>query len=269
MHPEAHAPHATHRLGRVAFYGALLAITLLPPWASRGYAPQRTGDVIRAVLTTSLRPYEWLAPVFHVATLLLVVLVAAVGVRASRAVEAYIGLNYLVIAALQSFAQTPQHGTVIHTGALAGELLLAVLWLSDAHAPRLRTAPAEIRLRRLWPLPLAMLAFWAPMNSAGLPDFRPVMLLVSPAYGLSFCLTTPVVIFVTTLFYPAVPPAASRATAFLGLLYGLLNLQWFASRETAWVGVLHVPLLVLSIYALALMRRTHEPAAAIKVVVRK
>jgi hypothetical protein len=79
-----------------------------------------------------------------------------------------------------------------------------------------------------------------------------LLLLTSPDYGLTFCLTTPVFLFLLVLFYPRVNTFAYRITAFNGLLYGLVNLTHFFTPERSWMGVLHLPLLVISIYALVL-----------------
>jgi len=103
-------------------------------------------------------------------------------------------------------------------------------------------------------LPLALLAFWAPFDAAIQPSFRPILLLTAPDYGLTFCLTTPVFLFLLILFYPDVDPLAYRLTAFNGLLYGLINMTHFAEPSRVWMGVLHLPLLILSLIALLLPR---------------
>jgi hypothetical protein len=92
------------------------------------------------------------------------------------------------------------------------------------------------------------------------PDFDPLLLLTSPEYGLTFCFTTPVFLLGLVFFYPHVNQFAYRATAFCGLLYGLFNLsQWF-SPDTRWMGFLHLPLLIISLYAFFLPRFDKQPS---------
>lgn len=79
------------------------------------------------------------------------------------------------------------------------------------------------------------------------PDFDPLLLLTSPGYGLSFCMTTPVILCLLTFFYP-------RVNEFVGIIYGLWNMFSFLDPRTQWLGVLHFPLLFISIYALVLPR---------------
>jgi hypothetical protein len=43
---------------------------------------------------------------------------------------------------------------------------------------------------------------------------------------------------------------ALRVTAFNGLLYGLFNLTHWFNPDMVWMGVLHVPLLIIPLVAL-------------------
>ena len=72
--------------------------------------------------------------------------------------------------------------------------------------------------------------------------------------GLTFCFTTPVFLFLLVLFYPKVNAFAYRITAFNGLLYGLFNMTHFFNPQLRWMGILHLPLLVISLCALLLPR---------------
>ena len=71
-------------------------------------------------------------------------------------------------------------------------------------------------------MPLALLAFLSPatvIDGVVYPDFNPILLLTSLAYGLSYCLTTPVFLFLLIVALPNVLPLAYRITAFNALLY--------------------------------------------------
>ena len=257
--------HPVESRGRKWLYPVIyllfVLISAMPPYAELPYAPQDSQDVIINLLMVSVHPYEHLAPLFHLATLLIVVLIARFPEKMGRVLAAYMGLNYLVIAVLPTMATTEKYGYVIHWGALVASALLGVTWIVVAVRSELHTSFENVPPLRYLLLPLALLAFWSPYRAIGAgvrPDFDPLLLLASPDYGLTFCLTTPVFVFLLIAFYPKVSPFAYRITAFNGLLYGLFNMTHFFEPELRWMGVLHLPLLVIALYALMLpgmMRR--------------
>jgi hypothetical protein len=240
-----------------AVYLLFTFISFLPLYTQQPYAPEETQDVIISLQRVSITPYQQFAPFFHVATLLLVVLIALYAEKTGRILAAYMGLNYLVIAFAQSIGTTPRYGLVIHTGALITSVLLGVVWLIVAARGNLKPTFKKASPRRFLLLPLAILAFWGPYNPALQPDFNPILLLTSPDYGLTFCFTTPVFLFLLILIYPQVDHFAYKITAFNGLLYGLFNLTHFFSAELKWIGVLHLPLLIISVTALWLAFRAN------------
>jgi hypothetical protein len=65
---------------------------------------------------------------------------------------------------------------------------------------------------------------------------------------------TPVVLAVLTLFFPTVNPVVLRILSFVGILIGGVNMiVWFVMETWGWwIGVLHLPLVVLSMYAFVL-----------------
>jgi hypothetical protein len=193
--------------------------------------------------------------VFHVATLGWVALAILRPSVAGRALAAYVGANYLFIAAVQTNAVTEEYGFAVHTGALIATALLGMLWLWVAWRNELHLSFKEIPSWRWVLLPLALLAFWSPIGLEGdqiVPNFDPLLLLTSPDYGLAYCFVTPVFLFFLVLFYPQVNLLAFRVTAFNGLLYGLFNLTHWFDPARVWMGVLHIPLLVISLVALSI-----------------
>lgn len=91
-----------------------------------------------------------------------------------------------------------------------------------------------------------------------IPYFDPLYLLISPGYGLTFCMTTPIVLCLLTLFYPRVNKPVYKINAFVGIIFGIYNMQFFFNPNTVWMGVMHFPLLFISIYAFILPRILKE-----------
>ena len=235
-------------------YVLFFLINAIPLYAEKPFAPQDTQDVIVNLLMVCVNPYKHLAPIFHVGTLLIVVLIAVFQKKMGRILAAYMGLNYLVIAFVQTMGKTEKYGFVIHSGALITCILLGIAWIVVAIRAELETSFENVPLFRYVFLPLALLAFWSPYDVEVKPCFNPLLLLTSPDYGLTFCFTTPVFLFLLVLFYPKVNFFAYRITAFSGLLYGLFNMTHFFDPNLRWMGVLHLPLLIISLYALILSR---------------
>ena len=230
-------------------------ISAIPPYAEKPFAPQDAQDVVISLLMVSVNPYRHLAPLFHIGTLLIVLLIAVFRKKMGRVLAAYVGLNYLVIALLPTMGTTEEYGFVIHWGALIMCVLLGLGWVVVAIRSQLEASCGNAP--RFWYvfLPLAVLAFWSPYDVHGAqvkPCFDPALLLTSPDYGLTFCLTTPVLLFLFVLFYPEVNNLVYRSTAFNGVLYGLFNMTHFFDPKLCWMGVLHLPLLLISLYALIL-----------------
>ena len=234
-------------------YGLLIIISMLPPITKIPYDPRNTQDVIMNILMVSVLPYQSWGWVFHVATLGLIALAVFRPQVAGRAMAAYFGVNYLLIAALQTNAVTEKYGFAVQTGALVAVALLGILWLWVAWRDKLQVSFKGIPPWRWALFPLALLVFWSPIGLEGnkvVPNFDPLLLLTSPDYGLAYCFVTPVFLFLLILFYLRVNVFALRVTAFNGLLYGLFNLTHWFNPDMVWMGVLHVPLLVIPLVAL-------------------
>lgn len=234
-------------------YFLLVVISFLPLYTEQPYDPRNTSQVIFEILQRATLPYAAWGWVFHLGTLAVIGFSMWKPAPGGRVMAAYFGLNYLVIAATQTRAQTPTYGVAVHTGALVAGVLLALLWLWVAWQGSLRIDWQSIPRWRWLLLPFALLVFWSPLRFDGtsvLPDFNPLLLLTSPDYGLAYCFMTPVFLFLLILAWPQVDVFALRVTAFNGLLYGLFNLNHWAAPERIWLGVMHLPLLVLPIVAL-------------------
>ncbi|MGB2963030.1 MAG: hypothetical protein WBB69_03500 [Anaerolineales bacterium] len=246
-------------------YTAFLIISMLPLYTEIPYSPQETQDVIVNLLKVVLTPYKAYGLIFHVLTLLLIVLIVWQPEKMGRIWAGYMGLNYLIIALVQTMGLTVKYGFVLHTGGMVMNGVLGLVWLAVAFRNDLQPSFQSISWQHLILIPLALLAFWGPYVSSGSgvqPDFNPLLLLTSPDYGLTFCFTTPVFLFLLILFYPQVNILAYRITAFNGLLYGLYNLSHWFNPELRWMGFLHLPLLIISAYALALPQIYKKQEAA-------
>jgi hypothetical protein len=236
----------------------LFLISLLPVYSELPYDPRNTQDVISSILSVSLRPYQDFGWVFHAATLLLILFILWKPGHAGRVLAGYMGVSYLVIAAIQPHAVTEKYGFAIQTGAMVSTAVIGFTWLVAAIRNSLNLSLQNIPRWGYILLPLALLVFWSPLKISGasvMPNFDPRLLLTSVDYGLTYCFVTPVFLFLLILFSTNYADFAFRISAFTGLLYGLFNLTHWFNSNTIWMGAMHLPLLVLSLVAMVLSFR--------------
>jgi hypothetical protein len=231
----------------------------LPPYASKGFEWSEIGWITGEVLSGSLvLSYSQLYPIFKVIPIVLVISIILLGNRVTRLFSVYVGITYVLFAFLQNVAWTETYGLGVITVNIIMFDLVAAFWFWEALVKRNDLTPREKATWKYWMIPLVFLAFWYPANpSTLLPDFDPIYLLTNVA-GLTFCLMTPMYLTILTLYYPRVNIATLRVTSLVGAIIGFYNiLTNFIMFPTLlwWNGVLHIPLMTISVYGLILSLR--------------
>ena len=248
-----------HLTSKWWFYAAMyvLGFWALPPYASKGYSFREIPNVVWTALgnalTYRLAGMVWPSLLLHVALILIVAALAVWGEKASLVFDLYALAEYLIIIG-QGFAFTEEYGFVVLTGNVLLVSMVAALWAWECVVRRNRVGGRIPDKRRLWVLPLALLAFWSPVRP--IPD--PYLLLkwlLAGYYGVAYCLTTPVILSILILYYPRVNKAVMRFTAFPGLVFAMYTIVSALSGASAWSAVLHVPLIVTCAYAIILSAR--------------
>lgn len=235
----------------------LIALGLLgscvPTYAQQPFDPRLTSEVVFEVLshplTALLQP---LFPLFKIIPLALALLLWLKPVMGRRWFSVYAGANLLLISVLQNSAHTPTYGWVILTGNVLLFGSVAGLWLWEAG---LQCNDFTVRplWRWAWPLlPLVLLAFWFPVAPGSLqPAFTLDALLTNEA-GLTGCMMLPFYTWFLLAVYPFVNPILLRISGLVGMVIAVFNLVTFfiLKPQYAWLGVLHLPLTVISTIAL-------------------
>jgi len=227
-----------------------------PPYASKGYEWNQWSDVIMHSLRNAVvYSYPGIFPVFKIIPIVLIVLAVIFRNRVGRLFSIYVAFSYMLFAIGQNIAVTEKYGLAICTVNLIMFPLVAGFWAWEAIVLQNDFSPAKIPVWRYWVVPLALLALLAPGKPrAGMPGFSPAYLLTNGA-GVAFCMMTPVYVGLLTLYWPKVNIATLRVTSLVGLIIGLYNMgtNFLISPGTRWWnGVLHIPLLSISVYGLIL-----------------
>jgi hypothetical protein len=246
-------------------YLILALLFFIPTYAARGYGPRESVDLIQQVLADPLiSSLPALMPIAKAVPVALVAGLFVLGNRMRRAFDAYVALLFVALGLFQTVAVTDSHGLVVLSGNMALVLIVALAWIWEVVAQRNDFAVRTRALWRWWVAPPAILAILAPIDAGPMtPDFDPVGMLTNSA-ALTFCMMTPFVLAVLTLFHPTLNRTVLRITSFVGILFGLVNMvTWFALEPWGWwMGILHMPLVGISAYAFVLAHTRKGPAQA-------
>lgn len=232
-----------------------LLLGCLPPYSSRGYSIWEAGRVNGYILTHAIpSAFHSLYPVFKIIPMFLVITILWYGSRTRKLFSLYVAISYVLFAFCQSLSVTEMYGTGICLSHLLLSLWIAMLWLWEVSRPGNDFSQRRRPFWKYWVFLPALLAFWEPVNPAtGLPDFKLAYWLTSSA-GLAFCMLTPLYLATLIVFYPTVNRAIFEVTSLVGFAYALGNfyIAFFFDARFWWVGILHLPLLILSLNGLFL-----------------
>ena len=246
------------------FYLVVSVLFFLPSYSSLPFDPRRTPSLITAVLSNPLiYSYPPIMPLFKLLPVVLVLALVVWGDKITRLFDVYVAITILLFALFQNMAVTQDFGFAVLVGNVVVYSLVAVFWFWEAVIKTNKLVLRRLPLWRYWVVPTALFAFWFPVNSETLgPDFSLTQLLTNSA-GLTMCMMLPAYLAVLTLCYPTVSRPALRITSFGGTFTAGLNiLQWFFLTFHPWIGIVHLPLLTISLYGLILAMRRERPAAS-------
>ncbi len=231
----------------------LFVCFFLPPITEVHVSQQETTLVIRDVFIQTSTAYLWLSPAIHVITVLLLVVVYLYGAKMGRIVDAYFGLLILFMAVSNHIATTEDYGLVIVAGNLVPIFIVGLFWMLEVFKPKNEYVFRRLPVWRYWVVPFVVLAFWSPIRPDLSPDFNPLLLLTS-SFGVMYCPTTPFIVALLTLIYPRANVLLLRVTSFVGLFIGIFNVMsyFLMPGYTLWNLILHIPLVTISAYGLAL-----------------
>ena len=234
------------------FLLVLAIIFFIPSYTSTGANSQEIPNIIKAVLQN---PFIVKFPIFFIISKVIIIGLIALlifkGKRMARIFNIFAVLFYIAISLFQNMAITDNYGFVVLTGNLIIVFIVALFWIWEALALKNDFSTINMPIQKWWLILLAILAFWFPVNmNTFTPEFSLSKLFDNDSM-LTFCMITPVILTVLTLFHPRINIAVLRITGYVGILFGVMNMiSWFIINTSMWwMGILHLPLLIVSAYA--------------------
>jgi len=248
---------------RYALYVVTLGSFFLPTYTELPiYNQEDVPLVIKEVLMAMTETSSQVAPIIHALFVVILLLLYLRGGKYGRVGDLFFAAIFLFVALTNSIAMTEHYGLTILTGNLVPMLIVAAFWFWEVYEPRNVYRFPRAPLWRYWVVPFAILAFWFPISETLSPDFNPLLLITSD-FGITFCPTTPFVLALLAIIYPSVNRETLRFTSLVGLVFGLFNVMslFIIPGYTLWMLFLHIPLILISSYGLAIphiVRETNE-----------
>lgn len=238
------------------FPGLVLIAFIVPPYASKGYL--FPGESLEVALEGMGNPvcsfFEYRA-VFKAVPVVLIAALIIAPIRVGRFFNFFVAIHYLFFALYSGVGNTEKYGLVINPGNLIMFLAVSACWFLEVFVGRNDFNCRKQSFWRYWFVPLVLFAFWFPVNPQSLmPDFDLGYLFTNGA-GRAFCMMTPLYIGVLAIYYPSINTVTLRVTSIVGLCAAFVNLHVefiLYPGKMWWVGVLHLPLLIISLYGLIL-----------------
>jgi len=171
-----------------------------------------------------------------------------------------------VVGIFQNIAQTEAYGFAWLPGNTLIELVALGFCVYDLAKGKTQMQRQDFNKRRCWIVPLMLLAYLMPyaVSDAGavIPAFSPSVFYNEA--GVTYCMITPIILGVMLLFSKGVHKPTLSIVSYVGLIFGLLNaVTWFSiQRESWWMGILHLPLVIVALYGLIVARKERRIACS-------
>lgn len=235
------------------FYFILILIAFVPSITENPVAPDQITLVIKETLQNPLayeKPF-----LFPISKLILIVLLVGPIIWKNKFKIPFVILlcfQLSVIMAFQNISTDTQFGYTILTGNILMQLVVLLSWVYELKVKRIDFSEVRLNWWKALIIALSLLSFWMPSRN-GQMYFSGRDIMLNEA-GLTYCMVTPFILAILLLYYPSINKVTLRITSFVGLYFGIMNmLTWFViDPEYWWMGILHLPLLIISFIGLLL-----------------
>jgi len=244
------------RISRKWWFFIILLISqfVLMPFASKNFQPENINSIIYTTLQNAFQmEISDYNIYFQSVSLLMLVLVFLFKNKVKRAFNIYIAVSYVAFAIIQNIAVTEEYGLSIVTVNVVMFLFVAYVWIREVFQSKNDYSFSNFKWKYSWMILFSLLAFLCPFSSTGL-DLNPLHFFVKNS-ATAFCLTTPLFLTIMTLNIPKINIVTYRITAIIGFIIGLYNMLSFMNPHTVFLGIIHIPLVTVSLYCAVLSYR--------------
>ena len=234
----------------------LVLIMFCPLITEQKYNSQYTTDVIASVLE---HPYiNNIGICLIIAKIILLViclLPLLMKEKSCKYILGYYGVILLFVGLFQNMSNT-EYGFTFIIGNMIVQYIVSICCFNDVIKSKSKISKEDLNKKALWIIPLMILAFLMPYiieNNKIIPSISTIF---TNEAGVTYCMITPVIIGMLILFSKNIDKATINIISFVGLSFGIFNMMtWFGFNiKDWWMGILHLPLLIISIYGLRISK---------------
>jgi len=239
---------------------------LAPPIIAKNRYPitdfAKSFDTIGYIAANNFTGYfAKFSPIMNIIAILAIVSLFVFKNKFSKVFSIYIALLMIFYGITQNTSYTDKFGFGIITSSYIILPILSGVWIWEAFAGKSDfSIKPKINFYTISAFCFALFAFWNPINSEAMPDFNPLYLLTNGSNSM-FCTMTPMILAVLFFFYPNINTVVLRVTGICGATIGLIQLIMHLGifvKTNWWVGVLHIPVFLLSLVAVILSFRSDK-----------
>ena len=233
----------------------LTAQSVLLPIVSRNFDPKNIQQMVYTTLSHAPQGHLGeLNILFQSLSLLMFVLLFVFKNKVRTLFNGYVAFSYFAFAFIQNIAVTERYGFSVVTVNLVMFLLVAYVWIRETLNPQNTFDFSNLRWKYAWMIIFALFAYLCPFTNQGKFDWNPLHFFYKNSVT-AFCLTTPAFLTILTLNIPKINIVTYRITAIIGTIMGIYNMFNFLNPHTVYVGIMHIPLLTISLYCTILSYR--------------
>ena len=241
------------KISRKWWFWAVLIIaqfTILP-FASRNFSYEAINEIIYFTLGNAIQvKMSNLNVYFQILSLVVIVLLFIFKNKVKLFFNIYVFISYVAFSIIQNIAFTEKFGVSVVTINVLMFLLVAYVWFIEIFKGKNDYSFANFKWKYLWMIILAVIAYLCPLSGNGF-DFNPIHFFGKNS-ATAFCLMTPLFLTIMTLNLPRINIVTYRITSIVGVIIGFYNMFAFFNPHTIALGLLHIPLLSISLYTLIL-----------------
>ena len=239
------------------FFLLFISQFLLIPYASKNFQMENINSIIYTTLANSIQLKISVYNIyFQISSLLILVLLFVLRNKMKLVFNIYVAASYILFAFIQNIAVTEKFGLSIVTVNVIMFLFVAFVWLSEIFQSKNDYSFSNFKWKYSWMILLSFIAYLCPLSTDGF-NFNPLHFFYKSS-ATAFCLTTPLFLTIITLNIPRINIVTYRITALIGFIIGLYNMLSFLNPYTINIGILHIPLLIISLYSCILSYRIKQ-----------
>lgn len=239
------------------FFILLVAQFLLMPFTAKNFQMNDINNIISTTLQHAFQMRLSNYNVFFQAfSLLMLILLIAFRNKVKSVFNIYVTISYFAFSFLQNMAITEKYGLSIITVNVAMFLFVSYVWTLEFFQGKNDYSFNNFKWKYSWMILLSLFAYLCPISYSGF-DFNPLNFFFKNS-STAFCLTTPLFLTIMTLNIPNINVVTYRITAIIGFIIGIYNMFSFLNPHTTFLGILHIPLLTISLYCFILSYKINK-----------